>query len=174
MMNDLSEMKEAFLNTIQTQGWTVERDPNAPFRLPESLQVRYPAFPVSLAEFLGGLKVCANKGQTAWFLCPDDFRGESASEFRWDEFEQMQLVWADTNDDKKAVISFWDDHIPFLLSTHTGYAFFAMALDGNRAGKIVHGLLEYGLDEAAIVAESLAEFLAFVLAGKFPAEVGPL
>jgi hypothetical protein len=79
----------------------------------QELRVRYPVLPQSLTEFLAGLKVCANVEQTAWFLCQDDFAGCGDSAWHWDEFERMLLEWAETGQERNAVVAFWNSHFPF-------------------------------------------------------------
>ena len=70
------------------------------------------------------------------------------------------------------MVAFWNSHFPFLLSVRTGYAFFALCVGAEKLGQVVHGLLEYGVDETTVVADSFEELLSRLVAGEFPAEVG--
>jgi len=164
--------KEAILTGLQAKGWKIEQDPAITFDLPPDLKERYPKLPPEMIDLLDGLKSCVNVGQTAWLLCRDDFRSESELEWRWDEFEQMQLVWAEGEEDERRIRAFWDTHVPVLLSTHTGYVFFAVSLNPGSFGQVVHGLLENGNDEAEIVAGTIHELLTQVIDGRWPAEMG--
>lgn len=171
-MSEERTPKLTVLQSLVERGWSYETAPGMPFELPSELRARYPLLPSSLALFHNDLKSCWNRLQTAWFVCRDDFAGESDSEWRWNEMEEMMLVWAEDEAEKAAITRFWDTHIPVLLSMHSGYAYFAMSLRPETAGRIVHGLLEADLDETATVAQSLPEFLTMLAAGKFPAETG--
>lgn len=167
--------KRQVLQALKGQGWLVEEDGSAVLELPEPVRSRYPALPASLAEFLGGLRVCANAWQTAWFLCQEDFAGRAEAEWRWNEFELMALNWfpaEQEQQEREAVVNFWDSHFPFLLSVYTGYAFFAVSLRPETKWQVVRVLLESGEEDAVTVAASFEEFLPLLLAGQFPAEVG--
>lgn len=164
--------KVAFLTGLQAKGWKIEQDPAVTFDLPADLNERYPKLPNEMIDVLSGLKSCANARQTACLLCRNDFWDESESEWRWDEMEEMQMVWAEGEEDEDRIRAFWDLHIPLLLSAHTGYAFFAVSLKPGSFGQVVHGLLECGNDEADVVAETIHELLTQVIDGKWAAEVG--
>jgi len=171
-MSEERAPRMAALQRLAERGWSFETVIGVPFELPSELRSRYPLLPSALALFHNDLKSCWNKGQTAWFVCRDDFAGASESEWRWNEMEEMMLVWAENEAEKATITAFWDAHIPVLLSTHSGYAYFAMCLQPEKAGQIVHGLLESSLDETATIAQSLPEFLTMLAAGKFPDETG--
>lgn len=164
--------KEAILTGLQAKGWKIEQDPAITFDLPPDLKERYPKLPPEMIDLLDGLKSCVNAGETACLLCRDDFAGKSESEWRWNELEEMQMVWAQDDEDEDQIRAFWDRHIPLLLSAHTGYAFFAVSLNPVSFGTVVHGLMENGNDEAQIIAGTIHEFLTQVIDGKWPAEVG--
>lgn len=84
----------------------------------------------------------------------------------------MLLEWADTEQEKGKITRFWDTHFPILLSVSTGYAFFAICVGLESPGQVVHGLLEYGVEETTAVAVSFSNFCSLLLAGQFPAETG--
>ena len=164
--------KHPILEALYQRDWIVEENDATAFKLPEQLKIRYPILPLELTEFLSGLAVCSNAEQTAWFLCQADFEGQGASAWRWNEFELMLLEWAETEQEKSEIVRFWNTHFPILLSVSTGYAFFAICVDSEKPGQVVHGLLEYGVDETATVAGSFNEFCLLLLVGQFPAETG--
>ena len=167
----MPESKSVVLKALRNQGWQIEED-NSAFQLPKPIKTRYAVLPEELMQFLSGLKSCTNAGQTAWFLCQDDFTGQTDSDWKWNEFETMLLGWAETEQERNRIIRFWDNHFPFLLSVHTGYAFFAITLMPDELGQVVHGLMEYGIEEVSFIAASFGEFLSLLLAGTFPVEVG--
>ena len=160
------------LKGLHQNDWIVETNEIASFDLPGPLKTRYPVLPVAVTEFLAGLAVCNNAGQTAWFLCQADFEGRSSSAWRWNEFELMLLDWAETEQEKGEITCFWDVHFPILLSVSTGYAFFAICVGLESFGQVVHGLLEYGIDETTTVAATFSDFCSLLIAGRFPAETG--
>ncbi len=164
--------RQSTLGALSRQGWIIEENDTTAFKLPGHLKSRYPVLPTELTTFLSGLVVCSNAEQTAWFLCQSDFEGQAASAWRWNEFELMLLEWAEAEQERIEITRFWDTHLPILLSVSTGYAFFALCTGLEKSGQVVHGLLEYGVNETSIVADSFNEFCLLVLAGAFPAETG--
>jgi Uma2 family endonuclease len=66
---------------------------------------------------------CANKDETAWFLCENDFNGVSDSAYRWNEFETQSLEAAEGDELwKTQILDFWRYHFPicFPRSLATG------------------------------------------------------
>lgn len=148
------------ISQLRVQGWTLEMQPGQPFRLSPAIATRYPKLPDSLVEFLSGLNLCVNRHQTSWFLCQSDFKGTGGSAFRWDEWEQLSLDAARDDADRiSAVRSFWDSHLPFLFSVHSGYAYHAVCVAADRFGQIVKGH-DPEFEDALPVADSFESFIA--------------
>jgi hypothetical protein len=146
---------------FQTAGWHFALNGTPTFNLPEQVQNRYPKIPFELTKFLSSLKFCTNPEQTAWFLSESDFYGNTDSAYRWNEFELMELELTTQENDvalESQIQEFWDNHFPFLLSVKTGYAFFAVDLQPDNYGAIVHGIAPE-FREVSKVAESFQEFL---------------
>jgi hypothetical protein len=153
-------MKTPTLEALQNAGWHLDIK-EGKFQLPAPLQQRYPRLPQSLIDFLSGLQLCRNTGDTAWFLCKEDYEGTTESAFRWNEFELMELEWASQDNDTEwqaTVKEFWDKHFPFLLSVKTGYAFFAVSLKEHNFGAVVHGY-EPEFPDVSEQSPSFEEFL---------------
>lgn len=155
-------MKTQTLEALQNAGWLVEIK-KGKFQLPAPLQQRYPRLPQPLINFLSGLQLCRNPGDTAWFLCQADYEGTSESAFQWNEFELMELEWASKDNDtawQAEVKEFWNKHFPFMLSVKTGYAYFAVSLQEHNFGRVVHGYEPEFLE----VSDEAPSFDAFLVA----------
>ncbi|MFO0968688.1 MAG: hypothetical protein U0793_24285 [Gemmataceae bacterium] len=133
--------------------------------MPSAVSARHPKLPAAFSKFVGGLTSCLNHGETAWFLCEADYSGTSGAAFVWDEWERLSLDAA--GDDPRfaaKVRSFWDAHLPFLLSVRDGYAYFAIRTAADGFGRVVAGR-EPEFEEASRVAGSFEEFLELLAAG---------
>jgi hypothetical protein len=60
------------------------------------------------------------------------------------------------------IAEFWDTHIPFIISVHNGYEYYAVSI---KDGSVVHG---YGPDfeSVNIVAKSLFDFIGRLIISK--------
>lgn len=148
--NDLT----MFLAILEEKKWKIEYETEA-ITLPELFEKRYPKIPESYQSFLSKVKFCSNANETVWFNCISDFNGTSDSAFTWNEFEKQSLESADDSDLKKTIQSFWDDHIPFLISVKSGYAYLALNI---QSGKIVFGE-EPEYEETEEIYESFNQFI---------------
>lgn len=71
----------------------------------------------------------------------------------------MSIESADGDSEILAEINaFWSDHLPFILSVHSGYAFYAIRTAVERFGEVVEGC-EPIFEEACVVAASFSDFL---------------
>ena len=106
----------------------------------KSLLERYANLPSDYLQFLKNFESISNSTNTTWFNLNSDFNGETGSEFKWNEFELLSLEWSE--DDKEELMNikeFWKFHIPIVLSVNDGYQFFAICLEDEKYGEIVHG-----------------------------------
>ncbi|GGE50205.1 hypothetical protein EV200_109157 [Pedobacter psychrotolerans] len=113
--------------------------------------------PSSFLEFVEYFDLLANAEDNIWFISIKDYLKENNGEgFSWNEFELQSLEYSD-GQEKKDVIKFWNDHLPFMMSVKSDYAYVAIVLNGEDKGQIVTGNKpEY--EDTVTLANSLEEF----------------
>lgn len=154
------------INALLKNGWKVERKSNPSFVLPETISQRYPKLPKELTDFLAEICFCSNADETAWFLSESDYAEKSDSVFRWNEFELMELEFAEQENDsiwKAEVKDFWNNHFPFMLTLKSGYGYFAVSLCPQNYGAVVSGY-EPEFTTVSEIASSFGIFLASLAA----------
>jgi hypothetical protein len=140
MKSALSEELSQFVQSLGAAGWKIIVRQQPMPQLNVDFRLRYPTIPVDYAEFLSNVAFCANKDETAWFLCEDDFNRIGSSAFRWDEFEAQSLEAAGSDEQWRSQIrDFWNWHLPIALSLKSDYAFLCMALSEDDYGAIAYG-----------------------------------
>lgn len=153
---------ENYVDKLASAGWKLEREPSR-LELSDTVRERYPGLPPDIEEFLCNIRLLTNQSETAWFLTSADFNGLSESAFAWDEFERISLESAEDDPDSQSEIrQFWNSHIPVLLSVKAGYSYFALKVEGEGAGRVVHGF-EPEFEDAAVESASFEEFLNLVV-----------
>lgn len=129
-------------------------------KLSEDFLKRYPKIPEDYRSFMESFSLLTNLSDTTWFNSIADFNGShTESEFSWNEFEQQSLeVFEDDETTRKQIISFWDAHLPFILSVKNGYSYFSIDTAENNFGRIYFGA-EPEYEETDHVANSFSEFM---------------
>jgi hypothetical protein len=158
----MPERIDAFVEAASTAGWRVERrDPARAVQLPTQLVVRLGPLPDSYRAFLSEVAIATSADGAVWFLCEDDYRRRDPEGFAWDEIEVMSLLSAVDEDEKEAIVDFWDRHMPIMMAPEGDYDYLAIALDHERRGAVVHGYAP-AWEEASVVAESFDDWLAML------------
>ena len=80
----------------------------------------------------------------------------------WDEFKHLSLDAALDDEDRQGIHTFWDRHLPVLMSVAGDYEFLAIDQD---TGAVVHGI-EPEFEAVTVVADSWAGFCEAVIAGR--------
>ncbi|PQO45251.1 SMI1/KNR4 family protein [Blastopirellula marina] len=143
------------MNALLQAGWEVQRA-SAPQSLPAFFLARFDWLPISVQDFLTHVDSAVSSDQKAWFITRKEIAGESDSAFAWDEWEFLSLETAEDDPDwQNAIIAFWDEHCPLVLSVKNGYSHLSMRRD-NLA--IVAGN-EPEFEEVEVVAESWEQLL---------------
>ena len=97
-----------------------------------------------------------------WFICYDEFIGNSDIAFKWNEFESMSLEAAEEDLTWKEDIKFfWDNNLPIIMSVANDYAYYAI----NSNGEIVLGT-EPEFEEVKKTANSFEEFVNMIMTNK--------
>lgn len=153
-------MIERFLTSMRTQGCTVETGPVSP--LPQWITDRYHNLPDLWLQFIGKVRELSSADETVWFLCAEDYDTRLDHAFLWNEWEQLSLQSAEGDDVwTDEIKSFWDQHLPIVLSVGNGYAYYAVSMED---GSVVYGA-EPEFEECRQVAGSFAEFLEHIMDG---------
>ena len=125
-------MNGSFFDRLQSRGWKIERYEGASPGVPEALRRRYPAAEQWLS-WIGGVKSAVSGDEAVGLLCAEDYAGQSATAFRWNEWELLSLESAEGDPAWEAEIRrFWDLHLPIVMSVAGGrYSYHALsAADG--------------------------------------------
>lgn len=134
---------ELILVKLESVGWTVKRTDSGSAPLNQTITSRYAQLPGDYAQFLNVVSSCANRDETAWILCCDNFNGTDSFEFKWNEWELMSAEWAikaEDADAEREVHAFWDRHLPVLISVKSAYAYLALSLSEADFGTVVTGI----------------------------------
>ena len=166
-----------FFQAAEAAGWHIRIRDEAALCLKNPVQERYPRLPEEYLTFLSWVARCTNPDETAWFLCEEDYNGQSDSAFQWNEWELQSLEAAQGDDEwKNSIRAFWNTHFPIFLSVKSGYAYLAICVSETDYGAVVCGS-EPEYEETQKIADSFQGLLPLLtqihLHGRtFPALAG--
>ncbi|WP_312303707.1 hypothetical protein [Chryseobacterium sp.] len=128
--------------------------------LHKEFHLRYPHVPDDYLTFLDTFSLLTNLSDTTWFNSISDFNGTNdESAFSWNEFEIQSLEASDGDaESQKKIQTFWDQHLPIILSVKNGYAYFAINVSEENFGKIYYGE-EPEFEEAEWVFRDFTSFI---------------
>lgn len=156
-------MIEKFISYLKENDWKIEENDTECNVYSNAVLSAYGPLPCAFLEFLKKYKSVISGDETKFFLCLDDYSGESGLAFKWDEFELISLEAASGDEDwTNDIRSWWKTKIPFYMSVNGEYAFFAIDTEDN--GAIVSGY-EPEFEEADKVADSVEDFMSKVMGG---------
>lgn len=128
--------------------------------LPADIIESYSNIPESWLSFIEGYGSIMNGEENIWFLTAENFYPKSEDEWRYNEFELISLDAAEGDEELLVEVkSFWDNHIPIVMSVAGEYEYYAIELD---SGNIVNSF-EPEFEETETVAESFDEFLEMIM-----------
>ncbi len=155
-------MEEEYIKALIQNGWLFKKPENKLEKLNLSgyANDRLQHLESSFINFTTLYDILANAADDVWYIplnhySPDFINDEG---FAWNEFEIQSLEYADSDEERKEISSFWENHLPFLYSVKDGYAFIAIILKGEDKGKIVFGR-EPEYEDVELIANSFKEFL---------------
>lgn len=125
--------------------------------LPDSIKSRY-NIPEQWYSFICKLQVCEDQSATKWFLTPDDYLPREEG-FQWNEFEIQSL---ECSDNKSSIISYWDKHLPIILSVDGEYSYYAINTEN---GNVVNGY-EPEYEDSTVAAEDFNSFISKIISGE--------
>jgi hypothetical protein len=150
-----------FLSKLTLNGWIVNREPINPMNVEINIEAldRIKKSPKEFYDFITSFSSCANKEDTIWFMSYQDYIDDDEIAFPWNEF-QNQSIDAANSDDKllKEITTYWDSHIPFLMSVENGYSYISICISHENYGKIFMGR-EPEYEESSCIAENFLSFL---------------
>jgi len=111
----------------------------------------------TVIRWVSSFSLLSNSDDTVWFLSRDDYSTETVSAFAWNEWEQLSIEAATTDEEAVAVSRFWERHLPILLSVRNGYEYLAVRDDGA----VVHGT-EPEFEEAVVVFPHFEDLLSYI------------
>ncbi|MBU3179415.1 SMI1/KNR4 family protein [Clostridium estertheticum] len=153
-----------FIIWAKNEGWNVIDRHEDELQLSNVIVGRYKTLSNEHLGFLRSVKQCITPSEKTWFICENEYNDNSDIAFKWNEFEVLSLEVAKNDDEWKLEIStWWDSHLPIVMSVDNGYSFYAIDLKND--GSIVQGY-EPEFEEVEKVANNLEEFLELIMANK--------
>ena len=153
-------MFKEFYDWASKKGWRIEEQSDI-IPLPSIINNRYSNIPLSWKDFISRLTLCCNQSETVWFLTPNDFLQKPEEQFQWNELELQSIESADEDQEiKEYVISYWDKHMPIIMSVDGEYSYYAINMEN---GNVVYGY-EPEYEESTIAAANFNSFIEKVMA----------
>ena len=84
------------------------------------------------------------------------------SAFIYDTFETLATESAMDKKQRENIVEFWNIHIPFVISLHNGYEYYAVSI---KDGSVVHGC-EPNFEDVSKEANSLSDFVDKLILGE--------
>ena len=157
-------MIEKFIAFLKDNDWKIEENDTECDVYSNAVLSAYGHLPAALIELLQKYKSVASGDDTSFFLCVDDYSGESDLAFKWNEFELISLEAAEGDEDwTNDIRSWWKTKLPFYMSVDGEYSFYAIDTEDN--GAILSGY-EPEFEEADKVADDFEDFISKVLSGE--------
>lgn len=157
----MDSIKE-FIKWAKINSWEIKEKENNNINLCDEVLGRYKKIPHEYLEFLKNVEQCISANEKSWFICENEYNGNSDIDFKWNEFEILSLEAAEDDIEwKNQIKECWDKHLPILMSVNGGYSFYAIDIT-NEEGSIVSGC-EPEFEEVEKVADSFLEFLDLII-----------
>jgi hypothetical protein len=148
------------LGGLEQVGWKAERLAE-PCSLPAEILERYPTMPAEYRDFVETTGFVVGPGETSWLVTGSIFNATAPCVWPWNAWELQSLEAAgDHQNLVKEIRSFWDQHLPIVMSTKSCYAYFALDLESHR---IVQGEEPIYEDVGAPIASSLDEMFRLIV-----------
>jgi len=148
-----------FIKELLDFNWQFElTDKNIRVNIGNAIDGKFTKTNDDFIQFIKSFKILANEEDNTWFIPLEEYiKKDEIEGFAWNEFEVESIKYAEDETQKNAIKNFWNNHLPFMMSVKSGYAYLAIVLDGENKGNIVSGN-EPEYEETSIIASSLDEF----------------
>lgn len=155
-------MLEKFIEWAKNYNWNIALN-SEKSDLPDSIKNRY-NIPRIWFDFICNLRICENQFATKCFLTLKDYfpKSDGFEGFQWNEFELQSLEFAYDENQKEQIISYWNTHLPIILSVDGGYSYYAIDTEN---GSVVSGY-EPEYEESTVIADDFNSFIENVISGK--------
>ncbi|MBD7911525.1 SMI1/KNR4 family protein [Clostridium cibarium] len=151
-----------FIKWAKDNNWNVIDKTEYSLMLEDKILSRYKEIPTEYLEFLKMVKQLISPSEKTRFICENEYNNKSDIAFRWDEFEALSLeVAKDDEEWKMEITSWWNKHLPIVMSVNGGYSFYAIDLYNDK-GSIVKGY-EPEFEEVEKVANNIEEFFNLIM-----------
>lgn len=151
----MTELVRSAIGSLQEAGWICEPPTPTEDDVPAALRTA----PEMAICWVSSFSLLSTSDETVWFLSRDDYSPGDAAAFAWNEFEQLSLQAATSDEEEVAVARFWERHTPILLSVRDGYEYLAVREDGA----VVHGS-EPEFEDAVVVFPQFEDLLSYAVA----------
>jgi hypothetical protein len=141
---------DEFINSLVDNKWIKEDKNNICLADVHSI-----ILPCEINKLCSLYSILRNPEDTVWFYSLDDYIGSSKSEFEWNYFEKNSLECAINESQRKDILNFWGNHIPFGASVVNGYSY--IAFRSTDKAIVIGNEPEYE-DSATPVAQSIERF----------------
>lgn len=152
-------MLNSFIEWARENNWNIVINPEK-INLPDSIKNRY-NIPEQWFNFICNFSICENQSSTKWFLTLNDY-STITEFFQWNEFELQSLEFAANENEKEQIISYWNTHLPIILSIDGEYSYYAIDTEN---GSVVSAY-EPEYEESTIIADDFHTFIENVISGK--------
>lgn len=152
-------MSNSFIKWARKNNWNIVIN-SEKIDLPDSIKNRY-NIPEQWFNFICNLSICENQSSTKWFLTLNDYLPITEG-FQWNEFELQSLEFADNENEKEKIISYWNTHLPIILSVDSEYSYYAIDTEN---GSVVSGY-EPKYEESTVIADDFNIFMKNIISGK--------
>ena len=157
-------MIEEFTEFLKEKGWKIEKNNEKGDSASNTILSGYGELPTTFIELIENYKSIISGEDTKWFLCINDYNGESEYAFKWNEFELMSLEAATGDEEwENEIKDWWRTKLPFMLSVSSDYSYYA--IDTEKGGAIVNGWAPE-FEETTEVAENFEVFLRKIMDGE--------
>ena len=146
-----------FIEQLCNKGWNIKTVDISNLVINSSAKGRVTKTIEEYKEFLKIFSLCSNREDNIWFLSYQDFSKNDENSFSWNEFECQSIDSALDEEMLSDIKSFWDKHLPILMSVKNGYSYVAIGIGEFNNGKIFYGT-EPEYEDVAIIANSFYEF----------------
>ena len=92
-------MIEKFIAFLKDNNWKIEENDTKIDVYSNAVLKSYENLPAVFLVFLQKYKSVTSEDETGFFLCVDDYSGESGLAFKWNEFELISLEAANGDED---------------------------------------------------------------------------
>ena len=152
-----------FIEWAEKNSWYVTKRKKTAIDLNDSVKLKYKFLPLEYLNFITNLEEVVSPKDTTWFLCECDYNNNSKSQYKWNEFELLELnASIDDAEWTKRIKEWWSQYFPIMISVDGCYSFWAINIFD---GIVVRGA-EPEFEEVEKVANNFDEFLLLIMEKK--------